>query len=1130
MKRGLLIFCLLAGLLLPCLLPVLNFSVAAATTDEEEPLPEETAEYRKDTIIMTETTSMASASSGDSSRWNKVWPASTGNSYYIIGEDGKKTQVFIYDPLDKTRTAGFARYAPQEKQAAFSLGNNKLSANSNLLISAEILLPGEAQSETATSPLSMGAELFGTTLFTMTEDGDRYGIDFGSGMVGSAPKGVWLRVVLSYNATTKSARAAIKGELMDANDAPCEMLDAENIACALANSNMFRYTCSIPAKTSDDMPESGFYQRTSIRIPGDMYLLSAGLKAIEGDTALNTSRDGDLTLTFTHDIDSSKLDISKIRVTDKDGNALPVTSIRQPIAQTNCLVLNFASDPLPKFTTVLVHYDAGVTDFAGQSLLGDAYAAVDVYGDKGDLRPKMPIVEIPEEKHIMPDVYNTGYRCSGNELEPLLEKYPLLKDHLGYGGHPTTVNISDNVAKAYNYRFEKFTYTGSLRFTGTHPITIEDAYLHCEKQHYAIENIGTAYLTISYLEGTGSQSSFIQGGNMKLSHIYLHDVGGDHMKAGPNQWLEYSYFRDGGTHNPQAHADCIQFSGTPSQITDNIVIIGNRMDIPPLLWDHTANSTLFFKTEGYSAGYTNVQMIGNWLNGGGFTAYLTIDSSTEVGVNNTRYITFKDNMFGYGGRWGSIAWGKKYWPDGDAIIGYGGEFSNNDYVKTLDVGSVLLRDSDGTVQTDLAGVRGGTLTMDVHFANYLRVARQYRIAVRVIAGDGTVLAVKTADGNIRKYIHYDEYATPDNIEDMLDEDGKPITYVDGQGNVGYYRRLINLPDLPEDVLGSITLSGLPDDLSGCRAEVVVYDTTGGASTEVRKVDFIASGTYGLPLAIEGASLTLTARPEINFYVAASELAKLPAGATLYLTDGDGGRYVGTLRDGYMIFSVRDILVSDMGREREYRLQYRLADGDGTLFTSRLPVTYSPLTYAIRMYQKTAADDSSKQEALRSLLVAMVQYAEAAGSAGAKARFASETGYAFGDGEVGDYAAIRAKAAKIAVDFDSAAGSIASVGATLGSSIDLVLSMSDARYTSLTASIGGEQLIASVNGTEATVSGLWASDLYGVITFTFSGEGVDTVTATLTVAHFLDGHTGGKNATLARATALYMEAVLFYVNP
>ena len=194
------------------------------------------------------------------------------------------------------------------------------------------------------------------------------------------------------------------------------------------------------------------------------------------------------------------------------------------------------------------------------------------------------------------------------------------------------------------------------------------------------------------------------------------------------------------------------------------------------------------------------------------------------------------------------------------------------------------------------------------------------------------------------------------------------------------------------------------------------------------------------------------------------------------------------------------------------------------------MTYSPLTYAIRMYQKTAADDSPKQEALRSLLVAMVQYVEAAGSTGAKARFASETGYAFGDGEVGDYAAIRAKAAKIAVDFDSAAGSIASVGATLGSSIDLVLSMSDARYTSLTASIGGEQLIASVNGTEATVSGLGASDLYGVITFTFSGEGVDTVTATLTVAHFLDGHTGGKNATLARATALYMEAVLFYVNP
>lgn len=1117
MKRGLLIFCLLAGLLLPCLLPVLNFSAAAATTEdtETEPLPEETQEYREDTFLMTEASSLMSASSNATYRWSGTHPGSAGS---------------VKDPLDANRDVAFASYTLQASASSFTVRTKHLSSENSYLISDQILLPGTEQAGLMTSPTELSATLFGTTLITLTEDGDRYAVKLADGTTGSAPKGDWMRLTIFYDAATSSARVALLGTLKDTNGVTCKELRSVSVRCALTNTNIFNYKCSTPAKTADSLPAGGFYHRTSIRIPGDMYLLSAGLKAIEGDTALNTRRDGDLTLTFTHDIDSSKLDISKIRVTDKDGNALPVTSIRQSVTQMDCLILNFASNPLPKFTTVLVHFDAGVTDFAGQSLLGDAYAAVDVYGDKGDLRPKMPIVEIPEEKHIMPDVYNTGYRCSENELEPLLEKYPLLKDHLGYGGHPTTVNISDKVAEAYNYHFEKFTYTGSLRFTGTHPITIEDAFLHCETQHYAIENVGTAYLTISYLEGTGSQSSFIQGGNMKLSHIYLHDVGGDHMKAGPNQWLEYSYFRDGGTHNPQAHADCIQFSGTPSQITDNIVIIGNRMDIPPLLWDHTANSTLFFKTEGYSAGYTNVQMIGNWLNGGGYTAYLTIDSSTEVGVANTRYITFKDNMFGYGGRWGSIAWGKKYWPDGDAIVGYGGEFSNNDYVKTLDVGSVLLRDSDGTVQTDLAGVRGGTLTMDVHFANYLRVARQYCIAVRVIAGDGTVLAVKTADGNIRKYIHYDEYATPDNIEDMLDEDGKPITYVDGQGNIGYYRRLINLPDLPEDVLGSITLSGLPDDLSGCRAEVVVYDTTGGASTEVRKVDFIASGTYGLPLAIEGASLTLTARPEINFYVAASELAKLPAGATLYLIDGDGGRYVGTLRDGYMIFSVRDIPVSDMGREREYRLQYRLADGDGTLFTSRLSVTYSPLTYAIRMYQKTAADDSSKQEALRSLLVAMVQYVEAAGSTGAKARFASETGYAFGDGEVGDYAAIRAKAAKIAVNFDSAAGSIASVGATLGSSIDLVLSISDARYTSLTASIGGEQLIASVNGTEATVSGLWASDLYGVITFTFSGEGVDTVTATLTVAHFLDGHTGGKNATLARATALYMEAVLFYVNP
>lgn len=1115
MKRGLLIFCLLAGLLLPCLLPVLNFSVSAATDDmEEEPLPEETAEFTEDTVLMTEAQSCMSASSGQSYRWNSTHPAGAGDKA---------------DPLDANRKVGFVSYARQTAASKFPLRYARLSAENDLLLSSDLLLPGTAQSGEASSPASLQMYLFGTTLFTMTEDGERYGIVFADGTVGSAPKGAWLRIVLSYDAATRSARVTMKGELTDANGAPCEMLDAKSITCSLKDQVTFQYLCFVPAKTEEDVAPCGFYQVTSIRIPGDMYFLSAGLEAIEGDTALNTHRDGNLTLTFTHDIDPSKLDLSAIRVTDTEGNELPVSGITHSGRNLNRIVLNFASDPLPKFTTVLVHYDAGVTDFAGQPLLGDAYVAVDVYGDKGDLRPKMPIVEIPEEEHIMPDVYNTGYRCSEDELEPLLEKYPLLKDHLGYGGHPTTVNISDKVAAAYNYHFEKFTYTGSLRFTGTHPITIEDAYLNCETQHYAIENVGTAYLTISYLEGIGSQSSFIQGGNMKLSHIYLHDIGGDHMKAGSNQWLEYSYFRDGGTKNPQAHADCIQFSGTPSQITDNIVIIGNRMDIPPLLWDHVANSTLFFKTEAYSAGYTNVQMIGNWLNGGGFTAYLTIDSSTEVGVNNTRYITFKDNQFGYGGRWGSIAWGKKYWPNGDAIIGYGGEFSGNGEMTSLAAGSVRLRDADGTVQEDLAAVRGGALTVDVHFANYLLAQRQYRIAVRVIAGDGTILAEKTADGSVRRYIHYNEYAVDSNLTDVLDEDGNPIGYKDENGDTIPYKRLITLPDLPEDVLGSVTLTGLPADLAGCRAEVVVYDTTGNSSVEIRTASYQGTGEYSLPLVIDGASMTLNARPQLNFYVAKSELTKLPADATLYLVDSDGGRYVGVAKEDYLIFSVPDISAYDMGREREYRLQYMRGDGSGTLTSSSLSVTYSPLTYAIRMYKKTETDTAPRDVALRALLVAMVQYAEAAGSSGAMARFTAETGYTWSGNEIGDYDAIRQKDAGTDVTFYRAADGIATVSASLGGSIDLLLSVSDARYTQVTATVGTDELTVAGNGDSLIVRGLNASDLYGVITFTFAGDGVEPVTATLTVARFLDRCSGGAYESLARATALYMDAALAYAR-
>lgn len=1127
MRKRLLIFCLLAGMLLPCLLPGLGLWGSAATDDTEtEPLPEETSGFTKDTYLMTEVQSLMSPSSGSTYRWTGTYP---GESNDTLGKDADGKTVYAYDPEDATRRVAFTRYAPQTNASSFSLKYCKLSPDHNLLLSSAIWLPDASQASIALAPTAVKAELYGTTLFTLTENGNRYGITFANGTTGSVPKGAWVRVAVFYDAVASTVRVSVTGDLTDANGASCTRLLAENIACSFGNRNTFRYIFSIPAKTADNLPTCGMFHRTSMCIPGDMYLLSAGLEAIEGDKALNTHRDGTLTLTFSHDIDPTELSLSAIHVTDADGNALAVTGVTHSARLANAIILDFSGNPLPKFTTVLVHYNAGVTDFAGQALAGDTYTIVDVYGDAGELRPKIPIVEIPEDQHIMPDIYNTGYRCAEEDLEPLLQKYPLLADNMGYGGNSTTVNITDAVAAAYNYHFEKFTYTGSLRFTGTHPITIEDAYLHCETQHYAIENVGSAYLTISYLEGTGSKSAYIQGGNMKLSHIYLHDVGADHMKAGSNQWLEYSYFRDGGTRNPGAHADCIQFSGTPNEIIDNIIIIGNRMDVPALLWDHVANSTLFFKTENYSSGFTNVQMIGNWLNGGGITAYLTIDSSTEAGVANTRYITFKDNQFGYGGRWGMYGFGKKYWPTGVEMNDYGGEFSGNGRLEALSAGSVLLRDGNGNTVTDLVSVTGGTLTVDVHFANYLLAARQYRIAVRVLTDDGAVIAEKTADGQIRRYIHYNEYATEDNIEDVLDENGNPITFTDGAGNIGRYQRLINLPDLPEDVLGSITVTGLPTNLAGCHAEVVVYDTTDTTAREIRTADFTASGTYQPALRIAGASLTLNARPQLNFYVDKSVLAGLPSGATLYLTDDAGNCYDGIASEDYMTFSIADIPAPSIGTEGQYRLEYTVAGSESGPIQSSITVRYSPLTYAIHMYGKAEAETALGCENLRALLIALVQYADAAGSTGAKDRFALETGYTWAGTEYGDYDAIRERNTATAVTWDEEAGAIASVGAMLSGSIDLHLTVRDTRYTRISATIGGETLRTLRDGSTLTVGGLYASDLYGAITFVFSGEDVPEVTATLTVVGFLDGYSGGENEALARATAIYMDAALTFAT-
>lgn len=1106
MKNRWIAFLLLIGLVLPSTAAFLPLYAKAEESDTagtaETPVETvETTAVAEDTFIMTESSAKLSTSSGASEKWNKRISADYTN---------------LTDPLDSTRTVSCLRHISTSTDATISqLVKNTLKADDDLLIAYDLLIPSDAEAEYVLAPASLSATLFGTTLLTIAADGDAWTVTLGGAAVGTCTAGAWLRVSIAYDAESQQMRLVLAGDLRDTTGAATSCFVRDAYPCAMTNTNTLTLSYIIPPSTADATAYTGFMiGACTIRNPGDMYLESAALESYEDDPMHNVRRDGTLTLTFSHDIDPMLLRLGAICLTDADGNALSYTQFYQPARAMNTLIFSFADDPLPKFTTVVVHFDAGITDLIGQPYCGDTTTSVSVYGDKGELRAKMPIVETPVGGYIMPDIYNTGYQCAYEELEPLLEKYPLLSAN-GTVTEGATITITDELARTYGYCFEGFRYTGALVFKCTKPLTVTNAYLNTLTQHYGIENKGSGYVTVSYLEGEGSLSAFIQGGNLKLSHIYLHDVGADHMKAASNQWLEHSYFRDGGTQNPDAHADCIQFSGSSKEVIDNIVVIGNRMDIPQLLWDHVGNSTLFFKTERNTLGITNVQMIGNWLNGGGHTSYLTIDTAGADAAANTRYITFKDNLFGYGGRWATVCFGSTYWTEGADLIDYGGAYENNERVTTLDAGSILLRDGAGTVCADLADIEGGTLQIDVNFANYLLAAREYRITVRVLAGDGQILAEKSADGSIRRYIHYDEYAAEDNLTDVTDAEGNVI-----QENF----KLKVLPDLPANVLGGISLTGLPSDLSGCKAEIVVYDTTDGEDTLIRAETITGSGTYSPALPIMGASMRLGAEMSMRFFVNGAMRDTLPAGATLMLANDLGETYSCSEEGELLAFEVSNIAASEIGTTHSWHLQYTLGDGAETPITSSISVDYSPLEYAIRMYVK-----ESDNETLRLLLTSMVQYADAAGSTAAKATFTAKTGYVFGEGEIGDYGAIRRRDAETVVDYDTQASTIALIGASLTGNVNLLLHFTDERYTTVQATIAGDALQVTKTGDTALVRGLYATDLYGVITFTFTGADVPTVEATYTVARFLDGYTGGTYEALARAAALYMQAAITYAE-
>ena len=271
----------------------------------------------------------------------------------------------------------------------------------------------------------------------------------------------------------------------------------------------------------------------------------------------------------------------------------------------------------------------------------------------------------------------------------------------------------------------------------------------------------------------------------------------------------------------------------------------------------------------------------------------------------------------------------------------------------------------------------------------------------------------------------------------------------------------------------------------------------------------------------GATLSLRDTMTLKLFVKASAVSDITDLATITVNDGTKD-YAGALdaETNSYVFEITGLAAKDMGTTKTYTVKYTLASDTANPIVCNGGVEYSPLQYAINMYNKNNGADAN----FAALLTSMVRYMDAAGATDAKSTFSTATEYTFDDTAVdAAYAAIVAKDAESTFDFPEGT---AELGAELTSGIILLVNPATG-MTLTSVKIGETELtIESAGENIWRVNGLNPGDLYNELTFTFTtAEG--TVTGTYSIARYLNSYVGTASETLAKATALYMDAFITY---
>ncbi|MBO5788681.1 MAG: InlB B-repeat-containing protein [Clostridia bacterium] len=262
--------------------------------------------------------------------------------------------------------------------------------------------------------------------------------------------------------------------------------------------------------------------------------------------------------------------------------------------------------------------------------------------------------------------------------------------------------------------------------------------------------------------------------------------------------------------------------GSTDSQGQNIKVYGNRFDVPPMKYDHLANCCFFFKPEAYTQGYVNVQAIGNWFNGGGYTTYLTPACS----VDKCPQLYYEHNRFGYGHQFGPIilndAW--KGTNGNHNLAATNGSYVDNGYVTTLQTGSVVYYNGEADEANRVFSIEDMTetdITVMVNLANYMTIARGYRISVEVLNAEGYAVASVVQSGEVRRYTPVKEYYVASNTQTITLPSGQTV------------EQLIEIPDFPQNVPAYITVNDLPADLAGHSISIKVYDETNGETKLIR---------------------------------------------------------------------------------------------------------------------------------------------------------------------------------------------------------------------------------------------------------------------------------------------------------